>query len=81
MRDGIEIIGPCSKWVEGKGWVTKVSESLIKPYLDYKLKERTLEVYIFLKNIADHPEVFKQDLKVILEVFAKTFNIEVENRL
>ena len=29
MKNTIEIIGPCSKWVEGKGWVTQIPIHLI----------------------------------------------------
>ena len=29
MKEIIEIVGPCSKWVEGKGWVTQIPVHLI----------------------------------------------------
>ena len=29
MEDYIEIVGPCSKWVDGKGWVTKIPKELL----------------------------------------------------
>jgi hypothetical protein len=25
----VEIIGPCSKWIDGKGWVTQIPEHLL----------------------------------------------------
>lgn len=30
MKDCIEIVGPCSKWVQGKGWVTQIPVHLIE---------------------------------------------------
>lgn len=30
MKDYVEIVGPCSKWIEGKGWVTKIPVELLK---------------------------------------------------
>ena len=30
MKDCIEVIGPCSKWVDGKGWVTRIPIHLIE---------------------------------------------------
>lgn len=30
MQEYVEIIGPCSKWVEGKGWVTKIPVQFLK---------------------------------------------------
>ena len=30
MDKYVEIIGPCSKWIEGKGWVTKIPVELLK---------------------------------------------------
>lgn len=30
MQEYVEIVGPCSKWVEGKGWVTKIPLQLLK---------------------------------------------------
>ena len=38
MNGYIEIIGPCSKWVEGKGWVTKVPFELIEKIIIDKQK-------------------------------------------
>ena len=29
MKEYVEIIGPCSKWVVGKGWVTQIPTHLI----------------------------------------------------
>lgn len=50
-------------------------------------KEKALEIYIWFKNILMNNETFGRgvfgwttdDLMVILDVFAKQFNIEVEN--
>ena len=30
MKEYVEIIGPCSRWIEGKGWVTKIPIQLLK---------------------------------------------------
>lgn len=30
MKPYIEIVGPCSKWVQGKGWVTQIPIYLIE---------------------------------------------------
>lgn len=30
MKDYVEIIGPCSKWIQDRGWVTKIPVSLIE---------------------------------------------------
>ena len=29
MQEYVEIVGPCSKWVEGRGWVTRIPVSLM----------------------------------------------------
>ena len=29
MKKFVEIIGPCSKYIDGKGWVTMVPEELL----------------------------------------------------
>lgn len=30
MKEFIEVIGPCSKWIDGKGWVTRIPVHLIE---------------------------------------------------
>lgn len=38
-KEYVEIVGPCSKWIEGKGWVTIVPMELIENALSDKKKE------------------------------------------
>ena len=83
----VEIVGPCSKYINGKGWTTQVPKSLIESYLEDKLEERSLEIYIFLKNIFDN---FGRQARIVtgwslkeidevLELLKKQFNIEVND--
>lgn len=45
MKETIEIIGPCSKWIDGKGWVTKVPITQIEALGYKKLTEEQIIIY------------------------------------
>lgn len=38
-RNKIKIVGPCSKWVEGEGWVTEIPVKLIGEKVEEMVKE------------------------------------------
>ncbi len=38
-RKTIKIVGPCSKWVEGEGWVTEIPVKLIGEKVEQMAKE------------------------------------------
>lgn len=55
-RKTIKIVGPCSKWVEGEGWVTEIPVRLIgeKVIIPEKITEETSPEVIV--KIAKHNE-------------------------
>lgn len=52
MKKYIEIIGPCSKYIDGKGWVTQVPEEILNNANYHKVTEEQLviskDVYKYL---------------------------------
>ena len=38
-RKTIKIVGPCSKWVEGEGWVTEIPVKLISEKVEQMAKD------------------------------------------
>lgn len=38
-KDKIQIVGPCSKWVDGVGWVTEIPVRLISEKVEQMAKE------------------------------------------
>ena len=40
------MVGPCSKWVEGKGWVTKIPIQILEDALFDKKKQEINEIRV-----------------------------------
>ena len=38
-RKTIKIVGPCSKWIEGEGWVTEIPVKLISEKVEQMVKD------------------------------------------
>lgn len=45
MKNTIKIIGPCSKWIDGAGWVTEVPIAQIEALGYKKLTEEQIIIY------------------------------------
>ena len=44
MEKYVEIIGPCSKWIEGKGWVIQVPMHLLEEKGFKKVDDKLIDV-------------------------------------
>lgn len=38
-KDTIRIVGPCSKWIEGEGWVTEIPKKVLAKKIEELLEE------------------------------------------
>ena len=45
MKNTIKIIGPCSKWIDGEGWVTEIPIAQIEALGYKKLTEEQLIIH------------------------------------
>ena len=45
MKNTIKIIGPCSKWIDGAGWVTEIPIAQIEALGYKKLTEEQIIIY------------------------------------
>ena len=41
-KDIIRIVGPCSKWIEGEGWVTEIPKKVLAEKVEQMAKETKL---------------------------------------
>ena len=69
-RKTIKIVGPCSKWVEGEGWVTEIPVKLISEKVEGMVKDSSAKdfndalwllmiAYIFSNNHNGHCKIEK----------------------
>lgn len=69
MRKHVKIIGPCSKWIEGEGWVTQIPEEVLNNANYHKVTEEQLviskDVYEYL---IECEQIIKR-LKLCIDIF------------
>lgn len=70
MKKTVEIIGPCSKYVDGKGWVTQIPEELLTTKGYHKVTDEQIIIskdmykyFVACEQVANGMKLFVNNLK------------------